>query len=348
MNFKKSLIFPLIFLITFVTGTSADNYSTQCIAEPEKVSEETLLIPGGQPIGVTLYTKGVLVVDISDVVSADGTHLSPSKDAGIKKGDLITFFNESPVSDVEDLSVAISTSCGKKSSVTINRDNKEKKLLITPTFSKTDEDFKIGAWVKDAASGIGTITFYNPKTKEFAALGHAIYDNQTNEIVPISGGSILPSSIVSVEKSEKGIPGELNGVFDESVTPIGKITKNTELGIFGTAEKAPFSSVDPLLVAYRDEVKTGKAFIFSCIDGENTNKYEIEILRIFPKSLSPQKGMVIKITDKNLIEKTGGIVRGMSGSPIIQNAKLVGAVTHVFVNDPTRGYGIFIENMLNN
>ncbi len=346
MSFKKSFIFPLIFFITLITGTSPPNCSSAYLVSAAESETQDSLIPGGQAIGVTLKSAGVLVVDVSEVISYDEKRIYPAKDAGLKSGDLIETFNGSKIATVEDLNTAIAASGGKKSSVTLNRSGSEVNILISPVLSKSDRSFKIGAWVKDAASGIGTMTFYNPKTKEFAALGHGICDAQTNKIISISEGTILPSEIVSIEKGEKGIPGELNGIFNESAVPLGKITQNAETGIFGTLEDSSSFENEPLPVATRDEIKTGTAYIISSIEGKKTEKYEIEILKIMPKAFSPQKGMVIQITDVNLLAKTGGIVRGMSGSPIVQNGKLIGAVTHVFVNDPTRGYGIFIENMI--
>ncbi len=346
MSIRKSLIFPLILFLTLMTGTSPHDYSVPCSASAKASESETLLIPGGQAIGVTLFTNGVLVVDVSDVVASSGKHLSPAKDAGLKSGDLIEVFNGTKISTVKDLNTAINKSSGQKSSITVNRQGSTRDILITPIESKSDGKFKIGAFVKDAASGIGTLTFYNPKTMEFGALGHGISDSETNQLISISKGDVLPSSIVSVEKGSKGIPGELNGIFDENETPLGTIKENTESGIFGISENGFSSESEALPILSRDEVKLGSAYIISSIEGRNAQKYQIEILKIMPKAFSPQKGMVIEITDESLLQKTGGIVRGMSGSPIIQDGKLVGAVTHVFVNDPSRGYGIFIENML--
>jgi stage IV sporulation protein B len=218
--------------------------------------------------------------------------------------------------------------------------------LVTPKVSQSDGSFKIGAWVKDAASGIGTLTFYDPDSKSFAALGHGICDTETGELLTIGNGQILASSIVSIDKGEKGIPGELNGIFKDDSPILGEIKSNNNCGIFGTSESDLLSTANRIPVAARDEVKPGSAYILANIEGNKIEKFNIEIIRIMPKAISSQKGMIIRITDEKLISKTGGIVQGMSGSPILQNGRIVGAVTHVFVNDPTRGYGIFIENML--
>ncbi len=344
MKAKKSLLLSLIFsLILCITGTEY-SYTSDTIAV-SGTSAKTL-IPGGKCIGVTLSTKGVLVTDISDVTDKNGKHQSPAKDAGLKPGDLIQSFNSQNTSTVTELNIAIKLSEGKASNLKFVRDGNEHQVLITPQLSQSDNNFKIGAWVKDAASGIGTVTYFDPQSNRFAALGHGICDSDTGEIFNIDKGNVFSSSIVSVNKGEKGIPGELNGIFEEDSKSLGVITKNIPSGIFGTADKSFLDNTEPLPVASRKDVTIGKANILSNIEGQKTDKYDIEIVRIMPNKLSVQKGMVIKITDQKLLNKTGGIVRGMSGSPIIQNGKIVGAVTHVFVNDPTRGYGIFIEDML--
>lgn len=304
------------------------------------------VIPGGRCIGVTLNTAGVLVVELSDIVTADGQHLSPAKNAGVKIGDLIQSFDNHSISTVAELTSAISASGGKSCALQINRDGKTTELLVEPKASNADGSFKIGAWVKDAASGIGTLTFYDPETKKFAALGHGICDPETGKIIPIHDGSILSSTIVSIDKGEKGFPGELNGIFKENSPLLGTISQNSETGIHGTATAELFDGGTPIPIADRKSVTPGKAEIFANIEGSAVEKFDAEIIKIIPKTISNQKDFIIRITDAKLINKTGGIVQGMSGSPIIQNGKLVGAVTHVFVNDPTRGYGIFIENML--
>ncbi len=348
MKKKSCLVFFLIFSLIFcVSGSEYTKICSVFAALPVSETQEKLLIPGGKSIGVTLSANGVLVTDVSDVVTEAGKHISPAKDAGIKPGDLIKSFNNLEVSTVAQLDTAIKESKGKSSKLKLIRSGCEREVLITPQLSQTDNRFKIGAWVKDAASGIGTVTFYDSETQTFAALGHGICDSETGEIFTIDSGNIFSSSIVSVNKGEKGIPGELNGIFEDDGPALGKITDNKSTGIFGTSDENILNNVNPVPIMKRKDVSIGKAYIFSNIEGNKVEKFDIEILRILPNKLSPQKGMVIKITDQNLINKTGGIVRGMSGSPILQDGKIVGAVTHVFVNDPTKGYGIFIEDMLN-
>ncbi|MBR5155050.1 MAG: SpoIVB peptidase [Clostridia bacterium] len=347
MKRKFCLLFSFIFSLVFcVSGSEHLTTDSVFAASPASAPQEKSLIPGGKCVGVTLSTNGVLVTDISDIVTENGKHLSPAKDAGIKPGDLIKSFNNQETLTVSQLNSAIRSSKGKSSKLKLVRNGCEREVLITPQLSQTDKNFKIGAWVKDAASGIGTVTFYDPETKTFAALGHGICDSETGEIFNIDTGNIFSSSIVSVNKGEKGIPGELCGIFEEDGPVLGEITNNELSGIFGTTQENFLKNVNRVPIMKRKDVSLGKAYIFSNIEGNKVEKFDIEILRIMPNKLSPQKGMVIKITDQNLINKTGGIVRGMSGSPILQNGKIVGAVTHVFVNDPTRGYGIFIEDMM--
>ncbi len=311
-------------------------------AESSSVLSTNTLIPCGFSVGITLSTDGVLVSELS----ADST--APSQKAGLKPGDIIRKCGDKKITSVQDLNNAISKSNGKETALTIIRNGKKIETFIIPKKEKANADYKIGAWVKDAASGIGTLTFYDPKTKTFAALGHGICDPETGDIISATDGEIMNATIVSVNKGEKGIPGELNGVISEESTVIGKITKNTPCGVFGKISDEFSCDNTEKEIGTRQTTKTGTAYILSNIEGKKTEKFDIEIKKVLPKSDSFQKGMVIEITDKKLIEKTGGIVQGMSGSPIIQDGKIVGAVTHVFVNSPTRGYGIFVEDMLSN
>lgn len=308
------------------------------------VSAEKLLIPSGKSIGVILSTNGVMVVNVCEIETEDGKSVSPAKQSGIKPGDFIQEIDGSKISDVSELNEKISESGGKTVPVTVVRNGKTVQVQISPQISKHDGELRIGVWVKDAASGIGTMTYYDPEDESFAALGHGICDSETGNVINIDGGNILSSTIVSVDKGEKGAPGELKGVFSENKNVIGEISCNSQSGIYGKTTLAP--QRDAVSVAEKHEVKEGKAKILANVEGNIVDEFDIEIIKVMPLSMATQKGIVIKVTDERLLEKTGGIVQGMSGSPILQNGKLVGAVTHVFVNDPTRGYGIFIENML--
>ena len=311
-------------------------------------ADEKTLIPVGKSIGVTLSTDGVMIVGVSEMQTPDGIVQSPAETAGIRPGDMIKEFNGAHISNVEELTKAVSASEGKNSEIVIRRNDKTIETLITPRLSSDDGSLKIGAWVKDAASGIGTMTYLNPSDNTFAALGHGICDVETGSIIAHDEGNILSSTIVSVEKGVRGTPGELKGVFSEDRCILGKVTKNTHCGIFGSVDssKSITTSSTPLPIASREEIAPGPAHILTNVEGNIVEQFSVEIVRVLPQNTSASKDMIIKITDEKLISKTGGIVQGMSGSPVLQNGKLVGAVTHVFVNDPTRGYGIFIENML--
>jgi len=310
-------------------------------------SEDTkYLIPGGQSIGVTLETDGVLISAIAEVTASDGTIKTPAMDAGLKGGDVIKTLNKKSISSVEELTDILNVSEGKRTEISFERGKRLHSSHITPAKSKDTQKYCIGAWVKDAASGIGTLTYLDTQNSTFAALGHGILNPDTGNLIPLENGKILKSEIISVEKGKKGIPGELKGVFTENKDILGTVSSNSNFGLFGKLNPEFKSDITPLPIGKKEDVKKGKALIFASVSQEGTKSYEIEILRVFPNDNCGNKDMIIKITDENLKEKTGGIVQGMSGSPIIQNGKLVGAVTHVFVNDPTRGYGIFIENML--
>ncbi len=302
-----------------------------------------MLVPCGNPIGVKIETDGVLVIGISEFETAESTE-NPSADAKIKQGDVIHFVDGQPIRNMEELRQAVQGSSGKSMEVGISRGEKELTLTVTPQKSNVDDSFYMGAWVRDSTAGIGTMTYYDPATGNFGALGHAICDMDTNDILKVYQGEVLSASIVAVKQGEAGSPGELRGSFGD---PTGWITVNNQNGIFGTVtDMSKLPEHEPIPVAEKHEIKEGKAEILCCVNGTETSSYEIEIQKVspFPKQLT--RDMVIKITDETLIETTGGIIQGMSGSPIIQNGKLVGAVTHVLVNDPLRGYGIFINNML--
>ncbi|MBQ9757329.1 MAG: SpoIVB peptidase [Clostridia bacterium] len=346
MSIKKKIICLLMsFAITAAiipSGGVRPFYitSAQASAAGEKV------IPGGKSIGVTLKADGVIVTALAEITDKEGNAVSPAKDAGIKIGDLIKSFNDTEIDGVDELTTLIESVGETPAKMSLMRNGKKVSAVIRPQTSKEDGKQKIGAWVKDAASGIGTITFYNPETGFFSALGHGITDADSGELIAIDGGEILNSTIVSVEKSKKGSPGELKGIFSENGDPIGKITSNSCFGISGKINSDFSIAAEAVEIASKSEICPGSACIISNVEGNQTERFDVEILRVLPEYNGSSKNMIIKITDENLLSKTGGIVQGMSGSPILKDGKLVGAVTHVFVNDPTRGYGIFIENML--
>ncbi|MGL4108129.1 SpoIVB peptidase [Clostridium sp. LP20] len=309
--------------------------------------KEVEVIPGGNAIGVRLSSKGALVVGHSEININNEKVGSPAEKSGIELGDLIVKINGEKVESSKDLIMLVKKSTTDSIKVELIRDdkviNRDVKLI-----KEEGEDYKLGLWVRDSTAGVGTMTFYDEKTGKFAALGHPVTDGDTNKAFTIKEGELLQSSIISVRKGEKGSPGELKGIFVEDDKPIGKINKNTQCGIFGEGTKNINNGLrkGKVKVAFREEIKVGKASIITTIDENGPKEYEIEIMKLLQQDQPGPKSMLIKVTDKELLDKTGGIVQGMSGSPILQNGKLVGAVTHVLINKPDVGYGIYIDWML--
>lgn len=294
--------------------------------------ERRYVIPGGEPFGIKVLSDGVMVIS-----AADG---SPADKAGLREGDVITSVNSVEVCTNDELAEAIQTSNGS-ADIVFRRGESEMSVCVAP--ERIDGTAKIGAWVRDSAAGIGTLTFIDPETKTFGGLGHAVSDATTGEAVPLRSGEISSAEIYDVIKGEKGCAGELCGAIIAG-RDIGSVLENTPTGVFG--KYCGEIDKEPIPAAFRQEVKAGAATVLTTIDGGEPCEYSIEIERINLPDLMGSKGMLIKITDPELLEKTGGIVRGMSGSPIIQNGRLAGAVTHVLVSDPTRGYAVFAESML--
>jgi len=309
-----------------------------------KVIEEMNLTPGGTPFGIKLFTRGVIVIDISNVQTDNGVQC-PAKLAGIIKGDIILTVDSMEITSNEQISSIIEQSSGHNMTVTLKRDGKTIKTVLKPVLSSIDGLPKSGVWVRDSSAGIGTITYYMKDGLAFAGLGHGICDVDTGKVMPLNSGEVCRVSINSVLKGQVGTPGELRGSFS-STQPCGTLVLNNESGIFGMLDEVPnnFESVNLRL---KQDVKKGKAEIICTLDDSGPKRYAISIDKIDlnPKTLT--KNMVISVTDPELLKQSGGIVQGMSGSPILQDGELVGAVTHVFVNDPKRGYGIFAENMIN-
>lgn len=309
----------------------------------DKDVSQLKLIPGGFPFGVKFYTKGVVVVGISDVETEKG-FVSPAGNAGFKKGDIITEIDSVPVNTIDEISQAIQNSNGQNIVFTLMRESESLQLTLTPVKSQHDKSYKSGMWIRDSTAGIGTVTFIDPETLQFGGLGHGICDSDTGSLMPLSHGSVVNVEINSIVRGIGGRPGELKGEFESE--KIGSLTLNSSQGVFGVFDSLPAKTcLEPFAVAKKSEVTQGSAKIYSSIQTGKNNIYDIEITKINSDS-SDTKNFIIKVTDPRLIELTGGIIQGMSGSPIVQNGKLIGAVTHVLVNDPTKGYGIFIENML--
>ncbi len=302
------------------------------------------LYPGGMPFGVKLYTEGVIIVGVSTVETENG-NVNPNSENGLKVRDIITEINGKAVNTTDEVADAIENSEGKPILFKVKRDGQEIEVEISPVYSKADKLYKAGIWIRDSTAGIGTVTFIVPNDNTFGGLGHGICDVDTGELMPLRKGTVVDVTINGVTKGQVGVPGELKGSFSSG--KIGSLIGNTLSGVYGVlSENLETNEVQPMEIGLRDDIKVGPASIY-CTVNDKLDSYSAEIIKISNKD-SEQKNFVIKITDKRLLEATGGIVQGMSGSPVIQNNKIVGAVTHVLVNDPTKGYGIFIENMLKN
>lgn len=312
-----------------------------------QVTSPKKLIPGGNSIGVSLYTNGALVVGTSEVTDKKGITHFPAIDAGILPGDIIEKVNGVTVKDAAHLTQLVNKVKGKSVELTCRRDNRLYVTKIYPMMDESDNKFRIGLWVRDSTAGVGTLTFVDPDTRFLAALGHAITDVDTGSLLSVKNGEISESTVIDVKIGKKGLPGELVGNFSSDKNAIGTIVKNTRYGIYGKADRSVTNPLYKALpIAYQNQIKTGKATILTTIDDTGIQEFDIQITKVVRQASSGTKGLVLEISDPKLLKKTGGIVQGMSGSPIIQDGKLVGAVTHVFVNDPTKGYGIFIEWML--
>ena len=307
------------------------------------VEEDITLIPGGHAVGIALATQGVMVVGVSDVAGQ-----SPAQAAGLKAGDVIETVNGQAVQSGEALIAMVEKSNGSAMEIGFRRDGVLRSARLFPQPDGASGSWRIGAWVRDSTAGVGTLSYYNPASQNYGALGHAVLDADTAKLLSVRTGALMAADVVGIKRGQKGAPGELRGSFLRSQKVLGDIQQNTLLGLYGRAAQ-PFHNPlypDGLPVGYQESVEVGPAQILSTVDENGIRTYDIEIVQI-SRQLSPsQKSMVIHVTDPDLLEKTGGIVQGMSGSPILQNGRIIGAVTHVFVDDPTHGYGIFIEWML--
>jgi stage IV sporulation protein B len=306
------------------------------------VLPETRLVAGGKAVGIKMFTKGLICVGSQSIKDTEGAHYNIAKALDIKTGDMILTADGVDLHTIEQFSEFIEATKGSPIVLGIDSNGNFKTVSVTPI--KTSEGYRLGLWVRDSTAGIGTVTYLG-KNQDFAALGHPITDVDTKTLMPIDKGTIGNIEISGVYRGNKGSAGELYGVF--STRDCGVILKNTERGIYGKtiADNQLTYNNEAIPIASANQIKTGRAQIYANVRGNEIEKFDIEIQKLVP--FAPDaKNMIIKITDRKLLDITGGIVQGMSGSPVIQNGKLVGAVTHVFVNDPTRGYAIFIENML--
>lgn len=303
------------------------------------------LVPVGRAVGIRLESEGVVIAGIPDMCS-DGQTPSPAKNSGLKAGDIIVKVAGTDISSGEDLKELIKKQNGEPIAVHVKRADKLEQMAITP--QKTKEGlYSLGILVRDGISGIGTITFYDPETGAYGALGHPVNDGETGVMMPVREGYISHMSVSDVARGKTGAPGQLQGTFDFD-NKIGTVITNTDCGIFGEMMNTKLLKEKALEAAEDSEIRTGDAYILSNVDGDSVKRYDIEVSRVFTGDEASGRSMLITITDETLREATGGIVQGMSGSPIIQDGKIIGAVTHVLINEPTKGYGISISKMLDN
>lgn len=311
----------------------------QATTERETVK---MVLPGGDTFGVELKTKGVLVVGTSPV-DCPGKDRSPAADAGVKAGDILLAINGKEIGSAAGVTEMVEHSDGSLLTLSLLRQGEEKELSLTPVRSESENCWKAGVWVRDHTAGIGTVTYYIPETGGFSGLGHGICDSDTGVLMPLSRGSVMQVKISGIRKGAKSAPGELRGYFNSA--KVGSLIGNTRSGVFGVLTELPvYQKADLLPVADAGEIREGKVTIRCTLDDSGVREYGARIVRLCGND-GDGKNFVLEVTDPALLEKTGGIVQGMSGSPVIQNGKLVGAVTHVLLDDPARGYGILIENV---
>ena len=310
----------------------------------EAAPEEKVVRLGGQPFGVKFFSDGVMVVELESFYSTDH-YVCPAKDGGLAVGDVIRKVNGVTIKTNEDLQRATLGCGGQPVKFTVERNGKELIKTVVPERNMTGA-YLLGAWVRDSCAGIGTVTYYDPDGRYFAALGHGICDRDTNALMPLGNAEVVNVSVSSVTKSSPGKAGSLNGYFTD--TKLGSLTKNTPCGVFGTINDKNQQSGVTLELAENGEIHLGKASVYTTVKGSECACYEAEITRICNDDRDSNENFVIKVTDKSLLGECGGIVQGMSGSPIVQDGKLVGAVTHVFLNRPEEGYGVTAQNMVSN
>ena len=296
----------------------------------------------GTPFGMKLYTEGVLVIDLTAVETAHG-NLNPAEAAGIKKGDYIVSVDGKKVSTNEELSAAVEASAGNEMRFEIKRNGKTKIIRFCAAVSKETGNYKIGLWVRDSSAGIGTLTFYSPATGVVCGLGHGVCDEDTGELLELNSGELVSAEIIGIEKGDSGSPGQLKGKFN--YTALGAIDCNVENGVYSFL-KGSINLSNLTEIALKQEIKDGEAQILCTLNGNTPKLYSCRVKKRTSSYLSPTQNLLITVTDEELLNLTGGIVQGMSGSPVLQNGRLIGAVTHVLIDDPTSGYGIFAENML--
>ncbi len=347
--YRRMLIIILILTITVGGGYCFLEVKKEELRQEVNVGSlsDNLLIPGGMPVGIYMEMDGVMVLGTEEIKQMDGTSEAPSRHL-VKDGDYIVGIDDEPIENKKELLEVVQNLSKKTVVLHLRRNEEYIDVRLHPVMDEEGE-YKLGIWVRDNAQGLGTITFLNGNS-EFGALGHGIHDNDTNELLEISRGTLYDTSIQNIKKGENGNPGGMEGIIVYNhYNVLGSITKNTESGIYGKIDRIDrvFQNQEAMPAAAKEEIEVGEAVIRCAVSGQ-VEDYTIQITKIDLTPREVNKGIEIQVTDERLLSISGGIVQGMSGSPIIQNGKLVGAVTHVFVQDSTKGYGIFIENMLGN
>lgn len=319
-----------------------------------KVADPPLVIPCGHAIGVLVSSKGVVVVGHLPVTGVDSQQYYPAKNAGLKIGDVLLSIEDLPIHNVSEVEEILMSYRGNPASLRllVKRGEQVLKRRIEPILTKEGikKRYMLGLFIEDPAAGVGTLSFYSPRQRAFAGLGHQISGLGVKNGVAFQNGEIVLANISGIREGSPGKPGEKIGLFSTVQDPIGKITKNSKFGIYGLVSQnfAELIKNDfkPIPIAYISQIREGPASIYTVVQGARIESFNIEIIKIYRQNLPRDKGMIVKVTDARLLNQTGGIIQGMSGSPIIQNGRLVGAITHVFVNDPTKGYGVHAEWMM--
>lgn len=331
----------LLLLAAVVMAALALSPAAQAAEEAEDGAH--YVVPLGKAVGIKLFAQGVLVVGLSDLTTDQGLS-SPAQACGLQPGDVITHINGTQVSSIEQVQDLLQGLQGQEMALTVTRDEATQTLTARAARCSDDGQYKLGAWIRDSMAGIGTLTFADPETGLFGTLGHGINDVDTAVLMKLQSGAITPASVAGVVKGMNGRPGELRGAFSSSQT-LGTLYANTQSGVFGYLQDPEAVTGTPVPVAQEAEVHTGQATILSNVSGTQVEEYTVEILKVYDDS-KDTRDLMLRVTDQRLLEQTGGIVQGMSGSPILQDGKLVGAVTHVLIDHADRGYGILAQNML--
>lgn len=349
-NFIKRVLF-FIFIISilltavyfgFTLKTNPYKFATD---DPVMETEGKYVIPGGQTVGIELNTEGILVVGLADIINTEKISLSPAKKAGIQIGDKILEVDSQYIESPYDITDYAEENGIRIYNFKIERQGKIYNINIMPIQTYENSDIRFGFWAQGDIAGIGTITFIDPATSNYSAIGHGISSSKTGQLIDIDYGTISKANITNIKLGKKGEPGEIIGyILKDEEDGLGSVLCNTEFGVFGKINEnnMGYFSTDLIEIGKKAEIKIGPAYIISCVNNE-IKKYDIEITKLFYQNKPSEKSFVIKITDDELLNLTNGIIQGMSGCPIIQNNKIVGAVTHVFMNDPSKGYGIYIE-----